>query len=78
MVDETKRKATAFRVADHGLHLGDVCEVPMVHVEKVRALKDHILPAQIVQGLADLFKVMGGSDPCADRSHDDAGETVRV
>jgi len=37
----------------------DVCDVPVVHVEKVRALKDHLLPADTLYGVAELFKVMG-------------------
>jgi ArsR family transcriptional regulator len=37
----------------------DLCEVPVIHVEKVRAVKERLLPSQTVQGLAELFKVMG-------------------
>lgn len=37
----------------------DLCEVPVIHGEKVRRLKERLLPGQTVQGLAKLFKVMG-------------------
>lgn len=59
MVDETKGKSTAVRLPVHGPHLGDVCEVPVVHVEKVRVLSERRLPGRVVQELSELFKVMG-------------------
>ncbi|MGH7351999.1 MAG: ArsR/SmtB family transcription factor [Candidatus Methylomirabilales bacterium] len=37
----------------------DVCDVPVIHVEKVRALKERLLPGQVVRDLAEVFKVMG-------------------
>ncbi len=44
---------------DPALPTEDLCEVSVIHVEKVRALKNRLLPRQTVQGLAELFKVMG-------------------
>jgi ArsR family transcriptional regulator len=37
----------------------DVCDVPVVHEETVRAAKKRLLPGRIVRGVAELFKVMG-------------------
>lgn len=37
----------------------DVCEVPIIHVEKVRLLKQRLLPNAVANDLAELFKVMG-------------------
>lgn len=37
----------------------ELCEVPVVHMEKVASLKERLLPGQTVQRLAELFKVMG-------------------
>lgn len=37
----------------------DVCEVPVVHVEKVRLLRERVLPSEMARRLAELFKVMG-------------------
>jgi len=45
--------------AEPTLPTDDLCEVSVIHVEKVTSLKDRLLPGQMVQGLAELFKVMG-------------------
>lgn len=37
----------------------EICDVPIVHQEKVRALKNRLLPDRIIRGIAEIFKVMG-------------------
>jgi len=37
----------------------DVCDAVVVHEEKVRAVKERLLPSRTVRGLAEIFKVMG-------------------
>ncbi|MGH7371074.1 MAG: ArsR/SmtB family transcription factor [Candidatus Methylomirabilales bacterium] len=37
----------------------DVCDVPVIHVDKVRVVRDRLLPSGLLQGVAELFKVMG-------------------
>lgn len=37
----------------------DVCKVAVIHEDKVRALKERLLSGRIVQGVAEIFKVMG-------------------
>ena len=59
-MDEAKRQYLTVTVPPHAPDGSpEICEVPVVHVEKVRALKDSLLPRQIVEGIADLFKVIG-------------------
>ena len=45
--------------AEPTLPTEDLCEVSVIHVEKVTSLKERLLPDETVQGLAELFKVMG-------------------
>lgn len=37
----------------------EVCEVAVVHEEKVRAVKERLLPGRTARGVAEIFKVMG-------------------
>lgn len=37
----------------------DVCEVAVIHEDKVRALKERLLSGRTVQGVAEIFKAMG-------------------
>ena len=59
-MDEAKRQYSTVTVPPHAPDGSpEICEVPVVHVEKVRALSEHRLPGRVVQELSELFKVMG-------------------
>lgn len=53
------KRQSALRAHGGGLPGPEVCDVPVIHVEKVRVVRDRLLPSRVLQGVAELFKVMG-------------------
>lgn len=59
MMHDANRRNALTKPPGRALRPSDVCDITVVHVDKVRALMDRLLPGHLVQGVAELFKVMG-------------------